>query len=117
MPSGGIDFTSLLHRCMGNHDLAHRVVQKFLIQAEADTKEIQTAIQGQDSSKLRLVAHRLKGSAANVSAESVRGIASRLEVLGQECKLAQAAELHGQLSLSLAAVKVPDLPTPSQIST
>ena len=102
-----IDFPSLLHRCMGREDLARRLIGKFLSQASADMEELEKAIREQDAARLRLVAHRLKGSAANVSAEAVREIASRLEVLGREGNLATAPELLAQLRVHMGAIKNP----------
>ena len=82
-PKPGIDFPSLLHRCSGKPDLVRRLVEKFLAQAGGDLRELETALREQDAARLRLVAHRLKGSAANMSAETVRESASQLEELGR----------------------------------
>jgi len=103
----GIDFPSLLHRCMGKPELARRLIQKFITQAGADVLELETAIREQDTVRLRSVAHRLKGSAANVSAEAVRNCASQLEVLGRDGNLAEAPELQVQLRVHLTTIKAP----------
>ena len=100
-----IDFPSLLQRCMGKPELAQRLVQKFLVQAGADLQELETAIRENDATRLRLVAHRIKGSAANVSAEAIRDCASRLEILGRDGNLAEAPEILAQLRAHWAAVK------------
>lgn len=107
LPPSGIDLAGLLHRCMGKRELAHRLVQKFLAQAGADVHELETAIREQDAVRLRLVAHRLKGSAANVSAEAVRESAGQLEILGRDGNLAAAPELQAQLRVHLEAIKDP----------
>ncbi len=101
----GIDFHSLLHRCMGKEDLAMRLVGKFLTQAGEDVKELETAIREQDAARVRLVAHRLKGAAANVSAGAIREIASRLEVFGRQGDLVKASELVSLLQSSMDAVR------------
>jgi len=75
----------------------------------ADVQELETAIREQDAARLRLVAHRVKGSAANVSAEGVRECASRLEVLGREENLVPASDLLAQLRARMEAVKDPTL--------
>jgi len=105
LPRDGIDFPSLLRRCMGKRDLAARLVQKFLIQAGADVQDLEVAIREQDAVRLRMVAHRIKGSAANVSAEAVREIASHLEILGRDGNLAPAPEFIARLRASMEAVK------------
>ena len=101
----GIDYPSLLQRCLGKPDLARRLVEKFLAQARVDLPELEAALREQDAARLRSVAHRLKGSAANVSAAAVRESASRLEVLGRDGNLAAAPELATQLRAHLDAVK------------
>ena len=106
-PPAGIDFASLMHRCMGKKDLAGRLLQKFQAQADADLQELETAIREQDAPRLRLVAHRLKGAAANVSAGAVRNYAGRLETLGREVNLPPAADLLVLLRASLEVVKNP----------
>ena len=89
----------------GQKRLARRLVEKFLAQAGADLQELEAAIRASDATRIRLVAHRLKGAAANVSAEAVRECASRLEVLGRNGTLAPAPELHLQLRAHLETVK------------
>jgi two-component system sensor histidine kinase/response regulator len=108
-PKAAIDFPNLLHRCMGKQDLARRLIVKFQAQAGVDVQELETAIREQDAVRLRLVAHRLKGSAANVSAEAVRETASRLEILGRDGNLASSQELHAQLRTQLEAIKNPTI--------
>jgi HPt (histidine-containing phosphotransfer) domain-containing protein len=90
---------------MGKQDLARRLVQKFSVQANADVQELETAMREQDATRLRLVAHRLKGSAANVSAEAVRENAGRLEELGRDGNLTTAPGLIAQLRSNMESVK------------
>ena len=90
---------------MGKQELAGRLVQKFVAQTSADVQELTTIIREQDATRLSLVAHRIKGSAANVSAEAIRESASRLEILGREGNLAAAPEIQAQLRAQLEAVK------------
>ena len=82
-----------------------RLVGKFLTQAGEDVKELETAIREQDAARVRLVAHRLKGAAANVSAGAIREIASRLEVFGRQGDLVKASELVSLLQSSMDAVR------------
>ena len=105
LPRNEIDYPSLLQRCMGRSELAGRLIEKFLMQAGTDVQELEMAIQAQDSVRLRSVAHRLKGAAANVSAEGFRESASALEVLGREGTLSAAPELLEQLRVHFEAVQ------------
>jgi signal transduction histidine kinase/DNA-binding response OmpR family regulator/HPt (histidine-containing phosphotransfer) domain-containing protein/HAMP domain-containing protein len=106
-PPAGIDFPSLLHRCMGKQELAERLVKKLLIQAVTDVLELETAIREQDAGRVELVAHRIKGSAANVSADAVRECASRLELAGRKKNLVPAPKLLEQLRANLENIKIP----------
>ena len=48
----GIDYPSLLHRCMGKNELAQRLIKKLLIQAGDDVLELETAIRERDDSRV-----------------------------------------------------------------
>jgi signal transduction histidine kinase/DNA-binding response OmpR family regulator/HPt (histidine-containing phosphotransfer) domain-containing protein len=102
-----IDFPSLLERCMGKRDLARRLVEKFMVQGAADLRELETAIRDSDAARVKLVAHRLKGAAANVSAEAVRHCASRLETLGRDGDLAAAPGNLAELRVLVEATRQP----------
>jgi len=97
----GIDLPALLQRCMGKADLARRLVVKFREQCLADVLELEAALRGRDAARMRDVAHRIKGAAANVSAESVRAAASDLEAAGQEADLSSAPMLCERLKASI----------------
>lgn len=99
-----VDFTSLLHRCMGRTELANRLLQKFSDQGESDLGELGEALAQKDSERVRLVAHRIKGSAANISAEALSECASRLERMGREKELGCAAETLDELRGRFEAV-------------
>ena len=67
---------------------------------------------------MKMVAHRLKGAAANVSAEAVHADASRLETAGRKGELAEAPELLSQLRCALVAViELPLDPLPGQAAS
>jgi CheY-like chemotaxis protein/HPt (histidine-containing phosphotransfer) domain-containing protein len=101
----GIDFPSLLQRCMGKRELAERLIRKFLEQAAVDALDLERAIRQRDAATVRSAAHRLKGSAGNVSARGVYDCASQLEMLGRDGKLEPALPLHAQLCVQLQTVK------------
>ena len=98
-PTGDpIDFPSLVHRCMGKTSLAERLVQTFLTLVRPYAQDVADAVAQQDPVALRDSAHRLKGSAASVSALLVSQIAAELEVLGTENNLGPAPDLSRRLS-------------------
>lgn len=100
-----IDYPSLLRRCMGKEELAARLVQKLMTQAELNVREILEAIDRGDATVLAASAHRLKGASANVSAGALKQVAADLEQLGRSGHLANAAALGTQLQHELDRLK------------
>jgi signal transduction histidine kinase/DNA-binding response OmpR family regulator/HPt (histidine-containing phosphotransfer) domain-containing protein/HAMP domain-containing protein len=101
----GVDAAALLARCGGREELARRLVLKFIEVARADVEELDRAIRGADARTVRAVAHRIKGSAANVSAEAVRTCAGELENVARSGELSAAAGLHARLRTAVEAVR------------
>ncbi len=95
-PSGGaagppLQWDMLLKRCMGKKDFAVRVLEKFRVKAQENLHAISQAIARGDAPGLAAMAHRLKGAAANIAAEVIRGEAGRLEEMGRSGDLTNAA--------------------------
>src|SRR5689334_5017560 len=76
-----LDLQSLHERCMGNLDLVERVLDKFETRLPEELAELERNLQGEDAAKISLVAHRIKGSCANVSALGLRNAAAEIEDL------------------------------------
>lgn len=83
-----LDVESLLERCMGNLEFAERILGKFQQRAGNDLEELEKLLELHDAERLARVAHRFKGSAANVSAEGLRRIAEQIEESGRAGRLA-----------------------------
>ncbi len=96
-PGDPIDFPSLVHRCMGKTVMAERLVQMFLALVRSYAQDVADSAGRQDAAALSSSAHRLKGSAASVSALDVSRIAAELEVLGAENNLSRAPVLAVRL--------------------
>ncbi|MBL9129278.1 MAG: response regulator, partial [Verrucomicrobiales bacterium] len=105
----GIDVPSLLRRCMGKPDLARRLVRKFMAQAASDLQELQVSLDARDAERVRMVAHRLKGSAANVSAERVRESAGRIESRARDGLLEGVGDDLARLRQDLEGVREPTI--------
>lgn len=103
-PYNPIDFSSLVYRCMGKADLAERLVQKFVPLARQYAEDVQRAVEQRDLAAVEQTAHRLKGTAANVSAEAVRQVAAELEALGRNQDLGGAEVLVRQLFVEVERV-------------
>jgi HPt (histidine-containing phosphotransfer) domain-containing protein len=79
LPSGVLDLEELRRRCMGNIELLHRVLKMFEQQTPLDIETMEKALRLQDTEAIARVAHRLKGSAASLSADGMRQAAAEVE--------------------------------------
>jgi PAS domain S-box-containing protein len=86
-----IDPTSLLRRCQGKTSLAERLLAKFEVQLTEQIRQLQDSLARHDQEVLTRIAHTIKGSAANLSAEPLRAVAGELERLGQAAAYDAAA--------------------------
>jgi Amt family ammonium transporter len=73
------DLGSLSARCLGNLDFAISLLDRFAAGTDDSIQRLRTAADRGDLSDLAREAHSLKGSAANLSAESIRDAAASLE--------------------------------------
>lgn len=84
-----IDLMQLRHRCGGNERVATTILHKFIQRTPAELEELRSALsEGHVEAAARL-AHRMKGAAATLTAESLR---TRLEELEDACKTGQLDE-------------------------
>jgi HPt (histidine-containing phosphotransfer) domain-containing protein len=74
-----LDLPQLLGRCLGNLELAERCLVRFEQKLRADLEDVERAVDSHDYAALTQVAHRVKGSAATVSAISLADAAAALE--------------------------------------
>jgi Amt family ammonium transporter len=74
-----IDFAPLLHRCMGSHDFAGKVLAKFSVQSVETLRALSESVRARDGQLATRSAHTLKGMAATVSAEALRAVAAIAE--------------------------------------
>ena len=78
-----LDYKQLLERCIGKIELAERVLRKYEQRFSEDFSELETAVRAQDAAEVTQIAHRLRGTSANVSAEGLMQLTARLEDMGQ----------------------------------
>lgn len=83
MPSGGqdpiINYQELLNRCMGKTELVKKILGRFQETMPLRIEEIQASCTQGDPEQIRALGHAIKGVAANISAESFRAAAERME--------------------------------------
>jgi HPt (histidine-containing phosphotransfer) domain-containing protein len=91
-----LDLQQLLGRCLGNLALAERCLVRFEQKLRADLEEVERAVDSQDYAALTQVAHRVKGSAATVSAISLANAAAALEDFARARDAADATAIIAQ---------------------
>jgi CheY-like chemotaxis protein/HPt (histidine-containing phosphotransfer) domain-containing protein len=89
-PAAVVDFESLLKRCLGNKELPKKLLTKFHARLPEELRQINEAVAARDSAQISAMAHRLKGAAANLSAEPMREAAAELELIGRNGDLTDA---------------------------
>jgi HPt (histidine-containing phosphotransfer) domain-containing protein len=86
----------------GDRDLQREVVQMFLEDCDARVQAIRAAIGDRDATRLRSTAHALKGTAVYLSAPAVVETATRLEGMGRDETLDDAAAGLERLEAAVA---------------
>jgi signal transduction histidine kinase/DNA-binding response OmpR family regulator len=96
-----VDYDALVERCMGNVPLAQRLVTKFREQVENDLEALRLAIAGGDKDQAAFHAHRMKGAAANLSAEGIRSAAAIIESKARSGDMSGAADTLDSLEAEI----------------
>jgi HPt (histidine-containing phosphotransfer) domain-containing protein len=95
-----INYEELLARCLGNVDIAEKVLSKFQDRFGVDLAELERGLDAGDPQAIALTAHRIKGASANVAAPALYEVAAGLEELGRSERLAEVpagvAQLRGE---------------------
>ena len=92
-----LDSTKLLDELCGQPELITRLLHTFQADAQRDIDQLEAALAASDSNMIAAFAHRLKGSAATVGAESLRVRAAQIEDLGRQGALQQASSRMSEL--------------------
>jgi CheY-like chemotaxis protein len=91
------DLNDLLGRCDNDEGLAREILEIFLLDYQSMTKMLSDAIRRGSAPDVRLYAHSVKGSAANVGARFVSELAKTIEIAGASGDLTDADKLCEQL--------------------
>jgi signal transduction histidine kinase/CheY-like chemotaxis protein len=86
------DRADVVRRCMGNEALVDKLLVQFQTQIEHDMTALEDALSSNDHKTAQLIAHRIKGAAANLSMGTVRKTAEEIETNGYENDLEAAAD-------------------------
>jgi two-component system sensor histidine kinase/response regulator len=96
-----IDMTSLQDRCLGDSDFAMQMLSLFAEQAPRQVAALGASIVEADAKLVSRLAHGLKGSAANLSANTMSAQASKLEEMGRDAMLDGAQQTMELLQAEL----------------
>jgi CheY-like chemotaxis protein len=97
-----VDREAVLSRVGGDPVLLGEVVDLFLRDSAELVNEMREAVKAGDAARLTRAAHTLKGTAANLGAESVRELALKLEQMGGAGDAAEISKTLGAVESALA---------------
>ncbi len=96
-----VDLNKAMENLGGDRELFDEVLGLFVQTFPQVLQDLELAIKSQDAAKLRLVAHGLKGSAANVCAELTRRKAEELEGMARQLDFSQMEQVFTELETLL----------------
>ena len=99
----------LVERCLGRIDFAQRVLDVFLSNMNRDVDELLEAIHQKNGRQLAQTAHRIKGSAASISARRLQQLMAEIEEDGRQDAIPDDESLQHRIhseSQSLKSVLV-----------
>jgi two-component system, sensor histidine kinase and response regulator len=82
-----LDCASLVDRFLGDWDFVQQILGKFDQQVDTDLEQLERSLLERNIQQTTLLAHRIKGAAANVSATEISRLAGDLERMGRESSL------------------------------
>jgi HPt (histidine-containing phosphotransfer) domain-containing protein len=92
-----INLQSLKQRCLGNRKIAAKALGTFQNTTLAELSALSQSVRSGDARLAASSAHKIKGAAANVSAEGIRGVAAQIEQLARADAMSQAVACIEQL--------------------
>jgi CheY-like chemotaxis protein len=96
-----LDASATLERVGGDRELLAELYHLFTEQCPVWLAEIRDAISRADADRLRRAAHTLKGAVGNFGAQAAHEAAQRLETMGRDGDLADAAATCAELERQL----------------
>jgi HPt (histidine-containing phosphotransfer) domain-containing protein len=100
-----LDPNAALERVDGDRELLGEIIALF--QSDIDTllQEVQQAVNAKDAEAIMRTAHRLKGSVATFAAKPATEAALRLETMGRNGDIGDAAAAFSTLQAELARLQ------------
>jgi len=94
------DSAGLLRRCLDDHELAKRLVEKFLSRLAGGIQEIQGLLMAGDWSQAASKVHRLRGEAGDLAAVKLHAAATDLEDCLREAGYTKAGSYFDHLKVA-----------------
>ena len=99
------DWDGLLHRLMGDEDLAKEIIDDFLKQIPDNLFAVKKALNKEDLLLVKREAHIIKGASGNVGALALQEIAEQIEIAAEEKDLVKAGSFVAELDTQLEILK------------
>jgi HPt (histidine-containing phosphotransfer) domain-containing protein len=99
------DWDGLLHRLMGDEDLAKEIIDDFLKQIPSNLFALKKALNKGDLLLVKREAHIIKGASGNVGALALQEIAEQIEIIGEEKDLVKAGSFVAEFDTQLEILK------------
>ena len=110
--SGDFPFTieTLLEQCGGSKEVGELIFDEFLIQIEADMKEMESCVASGDLTQTGKVGHRLKGTAGVLGASKLHSLCFALEEASKSGNAEEVGKIYPELKTEAerCAVAVPE---------
>ena len=98
------DQAGFVERLGGDVELARVIAGVFLGDIPEQLRVLQSCLESNDVPAVARHAHAIKGAAANVGAEALRGVAAKIEARGREEDLETVRDLVGELQDQFATL-------------
>ncbi len=90
---------------IGDREIWEEIVHDYIQVVEGLMTEVESAIEREDSVKLRQDAHAIKGSSLELMVHHMSRLAAELEQLGKDGKLEGSADLFRELRTEFSSVR------------
>jgi len=99
------DWDGLLHRLMGDEDLAKEIIDDFLKQIPDNIFAVKKALNKKDLLLVQREAHIIKGASGNVGALTLQETAEQIEIASEKKDLVKAGSFVAKLDIQLEILK------------
>jgi signal transduction histidine kinase/DNA-binding response OmpR family regulator len=108
-----IDVDGALERCAGSNQVLCKVLEEFVRTTDSTNEQLESLLEGSDFKAMQSIAHSLKGSAANIGADTLASYAQALESVAKDQVEDDILQSVSELAISLDQLRagLPNLMT------